>query len=167
MSNQDRRDRYRNKRDERLLNREITLRQLVVIHHRQHLEEIIHMVERFRNSDRYELRGYEPAALPMPALSLWSFDDRHTYAGSFYVGSPLVADEMLSVTDDQLNRWLLNYWHELWTQADIIKQGLHVYDLKLRAIAERLNVPNFDQLVNDARTAAAGQWENGKLVRRP
>jgi hypothetical protein len=169
-SNQDRRDRYRNERDKRLRKHDITLRQLVVIHHLQHFEEVVYMLERFRNDDCYELRSYAPAALPMPALSLWSFDDTATYAGSFYVQSPPGPDKMLFVNDKQLNAWLLGYWQELWARADIIKQGLHVYDDKVRDIAVRLGISgaSFDQLVNDARTAAAsGNWDNGKLVSRP
>ena len=169
-SNQDRRDRYRNERDKRLREREIILRQLVVIHHPQHFEEVVHMLEKFRNHDRYELRSYAPAALPMPALSLWSFDDTATYAGSFYVQSPPGHDKMLFVNDKQLNAWLLGYWQELWARADIIKQGLQVYDAKVSDIANRLAISNvdFNQLVNNARAAAAsGNWENGKLIYRP
>ncbi len=169
MSNQDRRDRYRNERDKRLTSGEITVRQLVVIHHPQHFEEVVHMLERFRNHNRYELRYYEPAADAMPALSVWSFDERHTYAGSFYVGAPPGADEMLFVTDEHLNKWLLNYWHELWAQADIVKQGLQVHDAKMRNVANRLGISeaNFNQLVADGRAAATGKWQNGKLVVSP
>ena len=169
MSNQVRRDGYRNERDRRLTSGGVTVRQLVVIHHKQHFEEIVHMLERFRKNDRYELRWYGPAALPMPALSVWSFDEKHTYAGSFYVGPPPGDDEMLLVTDERLNKWLLNYWQELWARADVIKQGVEVNDKKVKDVASRLGITeaDFNQLVTDAKAAASGTWQNGKLVLSP
>jgi hypothetical protein len=166
-NNQHLRDKYRNERDKRLLNREIVLRQVVVIHHKQHFEEILNMLARFKEHDRYEVRYYEPAAQPMPALSLWSFDDEKVYMGSFHVGLSPRADKMLYVYDEQLNQWLIEYWEALWNKAEVLKEGLHLYEAKLIQIKSRLGISDekYEQLLSNADIAAKhGTWQNGKLV---
>jgi hypothetical protein len=162
------RDTYRNDRDRRVFDREVMLRQLVVIHHKQHFEEIIGMLARFREHDRYELRYYEPAAIPMPALSLWSFDDDDLYLGSYHVESRPGADRMLYVQDEQLNKWFSGYWGALWNGARKLKEGLKTNEEGLEQIKERLGIVDDEyKLMRRKADEAAkeGKWLGGKLVK--
>lgn len=164
---QSKRDKYRNDRDRRVLDRQISLRQLVVIHHRQHFEEVVGMIARFAQHDRYELRFYEPAARRMPAISLWSFDDKETYIGSFHVESLTGVDRVLFAQDEQLNEWLANYWLALWNSAGRLKEGFKTYEDSLKQIRDRLGINDEEYAkIRKAADEAAkdGKWENGKLV---
>ena len=161
------RDPYRNNRDQRVNNREIMLRQLVVIYHKQHFQEIVSMLARFKEHDRYELRYYEPATVPMPAISMWSYDDTDVYLGSFHLGSRPSADRMLYIQDEQLNGWLAGYWSALWNGASKLKEGLRSSEQALEQIRARLNIheEEYKQMKQSANEAAKdGKWQNGRLV---
>ena len=161
------RDDYRNIRDERVLNREIMLRQLVVIYHKQHFQEILSTLARFKDHDRYQLRYYEPAVPPMPAMSLWSFDDNDLFLGSFHMGSRVGADRMLYVEDERLNGWLSGYWAALWNGANKLKEGPQPFEAPLEQIRARLGISDeeYEQMKEAAQEAAVqGSWQNGKLL---
>jgi hypothetical protein len=161
------RDNYRNIRDQRVINREVILRQCVVIHHKQHFKEIIGMVVKFREHDRYDLRYYDPAAKPMPAISVWSFDDTDLYLGSFRVEGLLGADRMLYIHDEQLNRWMSGYWAAVWSGANKLKEGPGVNEDALENIKERLRISDdeYKQIRDGAEKAAEhGKWQNGVLT---
>jgi hypothetical protein len=164
---QSRRDAYRNDRDRRVLDRSLGLQQLVVIHHRQHFEEIVGMLARFEKHDRYELRYYEPAENPMPAMSLWSFDGQETYLGSFYIDSLPGVDSMLCVKDEQLSEWLSGYWQALWNKAGKLKEGLKIHKEPLKRMKDRLGITDdeYESIWSAAKAAAnGGKWVSGRLV---
>lgn len=161
------RDNYRNIRDQRVLNREIIVRQCVMIHHKQHFKEIISMLARFREHNKYDLRYYEPASKPMPAISLWSFDKTDLYLGSFHVEGLLGADRMLYVQDEQLNGWMASYWAALWSGASKLKEGPGVNEDALEKIRERLKISDdeYKHIRKSANEAAEqGKWQNGVLT---
>ena len=125
------------------------------------------MLARFEHHNKYDLRYYEPSTRPMPAISLWSFDNTDLYLGSFHVEGLLGADRMLYIQDEQLNTWMAGYWAALWGGANKLKEGHEVNEEALLKIKERLKISDeeYEHMRKSASEAAEhGKWHNGTLT---
>jgi hypothetical protein len=164
--NQQIRDSYRNQRDRRVSDGSVFLRQVVVIHHAQHFEEILGMVIRFKDNAHYDLRCYEPGIPPLPAVSLWSFDGSDVYIGSFEVGRGSGGGQIVRILDSHLTNWLDEYWRALFVGGTIVKQGLHIHWDVLDETARRLGIDDvqYSSMKSAAQAGAKrGRWINAQL----
>lgn len=108
---------YRDVRDRRLAAHELRFQQVVVIHHRSVLEEVMRKL-RFAEEESalLHLRVYEPKD-PMPTLHVMSFDGRGYYLGGYHLGEPGLRPQALYLDGEVTNRFFGDYWNYLWARA--------------------------------------------------
>lgn len=160
-----RRDHYREERNKSALRGKLIIRQVVVVHHLQHFEEILIMIEHFKNKGHYELKSYEPAPLAMPALNLVSFDNKDIYVGAPFLTPHPTTEFVLHVHGGKLAEWFSEYWSALWYNSTtnwLLQAGI-VNEPALDTIRKRLGLADDEyRTMRDAAIRAA----QGVLVSR-
>jgi hypothetical protein len=168
------RDEYRNVRDD-ALSRGIELRQIVLLHHSQHFDEVLGMMARFESNPRYALRFVTPSTPPLPTFNYWSFDLRHFYfEPSNFDRGRVQAVLALHVPDDQRVREGCHaYFDDLWrhTSGNQLVAGGEADWERIRTLGTQLRVrplslDDIDSKIAEYRAPefADAKWVNARLT---
>lgn len=143
----------------RVVNNEISFRLVVVIHHKQKLEDIIFKLL-LHEGHRFYIQHYDAPPKAFPLLNLMSFDNETYYVGGYNTESSPEESKVLKIKEPNTAELLRAYWTSLWQNAIPLNPGSVIdWDELKRISLERFNISpeEFDNLVSEIRKKADAQ----------
>jgi hypothetical protein len=130
---------YRSILERRLKSGDLAFRQVVCIFHREHLEEVIRNLYKFRGTDYY-VYNLEPPPRAIPIIHMMAFDDDHYFLGGFHSAEASTQETVLYLRHPEISEFLKEYWSVLWNRAKALNPGRAIDWPELERIAARLGI---------------------------